>query len=94
MIDAEGWDLPVLRLAVETPASEWILALIVEVNGASASYGISERALQRFMIDADCRPYAYVPDSRKLIPEPSSSGSNVIFLKDRAATEERPVEAS
>jgi len=88
-IDVEGWELPVLRGAVETLAARSMLALIVEVNGASRSYGISEQELQTFLLDNDFRPYAYVPDSRQLIPDPSSPGGNVIFIKNQVALEER-----
>lgn len=81
-IDVEGHELPVLRGAEKTLASESLLAVIVETNGSGVRYGIDDSDLYAFMMKRSFEPHAYRGTSRTLtrVPDKGPLPENTIFL--------------
>ncbi len=90
-IDVEGFESEALRGAAQTLAKPELIALIVEINGACATYGFSARDVEGPLHAAGFRPFAYRPTERRLAPLDAAHArdGNVIFVRDLAAVESR-----
>lgn len=91
-IDVEGHEQAVLEGARQTLSDQRVAAVVMEINGSSARYGLGDDALFTTMRDYGFKPYAYNPVSRKLRNWVSSTG-NVIFIRDDSAATSRVLHA-
>ena len=87
-IDVEGHELSVLKGAERTLNAARLLAVVMEINGSGARYGVSDETLVDRMRSHGFEPYAYDPFDRRLI-DSSLAGGNTIFVRDRKQVEER-----
>lgn len=87
-IDVEGHERAVLRGATRTLADRRLLAVIMEINGSGARYGVDDNELVDVMRDNKFSPYGYDPFARALI-KADRSGGNMIFVRDVEAVSRR-----
>jgi len=87
-IDVEGHELSVLKGAERTLNASALLAVVMEINGSGARYGISDATLVDQMKSHGFKPYAYDPFERRLL-DASLAGGNTIFVRDSKQVEER-----
>ena len=87
-IDVEGHELPVLLGAKRTLSAPALLAVVMEINGSGARYGVSDQALLDQMQVHGFKPYAYDPFERRLI-DASFAKDNTIFIRDQKVVGER-----
>ena len=90
-MDAEGFELNILRGAPETLARPSLQALIVELNGSGGRYGISDDDVHREIAGFGFEPYRYHARTRELTPLDgyNRDGLNTLYVRDRAAVAER-----
>lgn len=90
-IDAEGFELRILRGAPDTLARPSLQALIVELNGSGGRYAISDDDVHREIASFGFEPCDYHVGSRTLTPRGgyNRSGLNTIYVRDRMAVTER-----
>lgn len=95
-MDAEGFELNILRGAPETLARPSLQALIVELNGSGGRYGISDDDVHREVAGFGFEPYQYDARSRALTPLDgyNRDGLNTLYVRDRTAVAERVAAAS
>lgn len=87
-IDVEGHELAVLRSGSDTLRDARLMAVVMETNGSGARYGVSDDALIAVMQECGFAPFGYDPFRRKLTDTVQANG-NTVFVRDRAAVEER-----
>lgn len=87
-IDVEGHELSVLRGAEKTLSAVGLLAVVMEINGSGARYGVGDETLVAQMKAYGFEPYAYDPFDRRLV-DASLAGGNTIFIRDPKLVEER-----
>lgn len=87
-IDVEGHELSVLRGAARTLSAPALLAVVMEINGSGARYGVSDETLLGQMVGHGFKPYAYDSLERRLI-DASYAKDNIIFVRDQKMVEER-----
>ncbi len=95
-MDAEGFELNILRGAPETLACPSLQALIVELNGFGGRYGISDDDVHREIAGFGLGPHGYDARTRALTPLDgyNRDGLNTLYMRDQAAVAERVVAAS
>lgn len=82
-IDVEGYETQVIDGAQQTLASEKLLAIVIEMNGSGARYGLDETALDAALLTRGFAPLSYDPLKRSLIPLPTPNPSgNRIYVRD------------
>ena len=83
-MDAEGFEMKILRGAPATLSSPELSALVVELNGSGERYGVSNADLHEAVTAYDFRAYRYDAVRRRLEPLPSfnSNGLNTLYIKD------------
>ena len=84
-MDAEGFELNILRGAPETLARPSLHALIVELNGSGGRYGINDDDVHREIASFGFEPYRYDARSRALTPLDgyNRDGLNTLYVRDR-----------
>ncbi len=87
-IDVEGHEFSVLRGAERTLSAPELLAVVMEINGSGARYGVSDMCLIDHMQAYGFKPYAYDSFERQLI-DASLAKDNTIFIRNRDMVEER-----
>lgn len=87
-IDVEGHELSVLQGAEKLLASGNLKAVIMELNGSGARYGVSDEELRALMSRNGFAPYRYEPFSRAL-NRGEGAGGNTIFVSDIDFVRER-----
>lgn len=87
-IDVEGHERSVLLGASRTLADPRLLAVVMETNGSSVRYGISDAELVSMMQGTGFSAYGYAPFVRRLI-DASQTDGNTVFVRDRATVESR-----
>jgi FkbM family methyltransferase len=80
-IDVEGHELAVLNGGFNTLSAEALEAVILETNGSSARFGVTDDALFQKMRSFGFESCEYDPFDRRLRPGRSVSG-NTVFVRD------------
>lgn len=90
-LDAEGFELNILRGAPETLARPSLQALIIELNGSGERYGISDDDVHREITSFGFEPCDYNPGTRMLTPMSgyNRNGLNTIYVRDRMKVSDR-----
>ena len=90
-MDAEGFELKILRGAPETLASPSLQAIIVELNGSGGRYEISDDDVHREIARFGFEPCNYHAENRILTSMRgyNRSGLNTIYVRDRVTVAER-----
>lgn len=91
-IDVEGHELAVLKGARSTLSDPGVAAVVMEINGSGARYGVSDAELLAMMRGYGFVPCGYDPFARRLRDWDHSSG-NAIFVRDRNMVEARVIQA-
>jgi FkbM family methyltransferase len=83
-IDAEGYELPVLRGARATLSNTGLHSVIIELNGSGTRYGFDEKEILRLLENSGFKPCAYDPWTRNLssLSTPHREG-NTLFVRDK-----------
>lgn len=86
-IDVEGFESEVIAGAHGLFSSPEQLAVIMELNGSGARYGVDEATLHRQMLEFGYKPHAYDPARRNLVDLQgrNMSSGNTLYLKQTAA---------
>lgn len=87
-IDVEGHELAVLMGGEKTFADTRLLAVIMETNGSSARYGVSDDELIAIMTRHGFSMFGYEPLSRRLVGTNITDG-NTIFVRDKPLVDSR-----
>ncbi|MFN2601740.1 MAG: FkbM family methyltransferase [Gemmatimonadaceae bacterium] len=89
-IDVEGYEMLVLRGAEALLNNDTLLAVVLEMNGSGARYGIDEKEIDELMVRHGFVARSYDPRERKLtpVPNPNPSG-NRIYVRNPADVEQR-----
>jgi FkbM family methyltransferase len=83
-IDVEGHEMAVLKGAETTLANPALLAVIIELNGSGARYGITDADIDAWMINKGFQRCKYSPIDRQLshLGAFSRSGGNTLYVRD------------
>jgi FkbM family methyltransferase len=99
-IDVEGHEMAVLRGAEQTLADPKLLAVIMELNGSGARYGISDANIDAWMTGRGFSRCRYSPLDRQLLQSDHShnhrspkTSSNVLYARDFDALKRRVLTA-
>lgn len=85
-IDVEGYETQVIEGAQHVLASKTLVALVLEMNGSGARYGLDETKLNAALLARGFVPRSYDPMKRSLIPLPTPNPSgNRIYVRDAEA---------
>ena len=87
-IDVEGYEFKVLRGGNNTLSDRRLIAVIIETNGSSERYGVSDAMLIAAMQAHGFAPYGYDPFRRELHERAPANG-NTVFVRDREAVVRR-----
>jgi FkbM family methyltransferase len=89
-IDVEGYEMRVLQGAEALLKNDALIAVILEMNGSGAHYGIDEKEIDKLMVDHGFAARSYDPVQRNLIPVPSPNPSgNRIYVRNITDVEHR-----
>lgn len=89
-IDVEGYEMLVLQGAEGILKKTSLLAVVLEMNGSGARYGIDEKEIDKLMVDHGFIARSYDPHQRQLIPLPNPNPTgNRIYLRNTADVEQR-----
>jgi len=88
-VDVEGFETEVFGGAENTLKNQALQAIIVERNGSGNRYGYDEAALHAQIRQHGFQPCSYAPFARQLRPLNEANEGNIIYIRDRAAAEER-----
>ncbi len=82
-LDAEGFEMNILRGGCRTSANPTLSALVVELNGSGERYGFSDEAVDAEVRGYGFKPYTYAPKPRRLIPMDAynSDGLNTLYVR-------------
>jgi FkbM family methyltransferase len=83
-LDAEGFEMNILRGARLTLANPALSALIVELNGSGLRYGHSDADVHQEIVSYGFQSHTYDPKLRRLTPATSfnSDGLNTLYVRD------------
>ncbi len=90
-MDAEGFELSILRGARETLMQPELQALIIELNESGGRYGVSDDDVHGEIIGFGFEPHAYDAAKRVLtaLDGYNRAGMNTIYIRNLAAVTER-----
>ena len=90
-MDAEGFELSILRGAPETLAAADLQALLVELNGSGGRYGVSDDDVHQEITRFGFEPCSYDARTRMLttLGGFNRHGFNTIYVRSRSAVAER-----
>lgn len=81
-IDVEGFELEVLKGAVQTLADNNLKAIIIEINGSSSAYGSSDIKIHEMLTLNSFYPFTYDPFKRALTKKERFGTFNTIYIRD------------
>ncbi len=90
-MDAEGFELSILRGAPETLMRPELQALIIELNGSGGRYAVSDDDVHREVTGFGFEPHGYDAETRVLtaLDGYNRAGMNTIYIRNRPAVAER-----
>ena len=89
-IDVEGFEKFVLEGGRSFFSSENVSALVIELNGSGASFGVTDNDVHKIITSFGFHPISYEPFSRVVSPlESYELGGNTIYVKDIVSTQRR-----
>lgn len=97
-IDVEGHEMSVLKGAEKTMSSPSLLAVIMELNGSGARYGISDSEIDLWMIQKGFRRCSYSPLNRQLTlsddnGKKSQTSVNILYVRNFEMLHQRVLSA-
>lgn len=83
-IDAEGYEAEILKGAQSMLQSATLRAVVMELNGSGARYGVDEGRLDRDMLDHGFTSCRYDPLTRALVPRETRTPTcgNSLYVRD------------
>ena len=81
-IDVEGYELNVIKGALNTLKKPDLKILIMETNGLSSKYNLNEKEIFSILHKHDFLPFSYSPLKREFKPITDSRYKNTIFIRD------------
>jgi FkbM family methyltransferase len=88
-VDVEGFETEVFAGAEKTLQNPALQAIIVERNGCGNRYGYDEEKLHAQIRSQGFSPFIYEPFGRRMLPIPENSNSNIVYIRDLKAANER-----
>ena len=88
-VDVEGFETEVFAGAEQTLKNPALQAIIIERSGAGNRYGYDEEKLHVHIRSQGFSPYYYQPFERQMRPIPENFNSNLVYLRDLQAANER-----
>lgn len=89
-IDVEGFEKFVLEGGVNFFSNENVSALVIELNGSGASFGVEDNDVHKIITSFGLHPISYEPFSRTISPlESFDLGGNTIYVKDIVSAQRR-----
>jgi len=89
-IDVEGFEKFVLEGGVNFFSNKNVSALVIELNGSGASFGVEDNDVHKIITSFGFHPISYEPFSRTISPlESFDLGGNTIYVKDIVAAQRR-----
>ena len=88
-VDVEGFETEVFAGAAETLKNQSLQAIIIERSGAGNRYGYDEEKLHALIRSQGFKPYYYQPFERQMLPIPENFNSNIVYIRDLKAANER-----
>lgn len=94
-LDAEGFELQILRGAPQTLASATLQAVIIELNGSGGRYGVSDDDVHQEIAKYGFAPCSYDARTRALTRSDgyNRAGLNTLYVRGHAAVAARLAEA-
>lgn len=89
--DVEGWELNVLRGAVNLFEDGRIKAILIEMNGSGENFGFSDADVHNFITQRGFVPVRYDPKNRVIekISFEKRSGANTLYVRELERAVER-----
>jgi len=83
-IDVEGFETEVINGAKKFLVSDFVKAIIIELNGAGNRYGYNEEKIHSYLVGIGFLPCEYDPFTRDLSPKHSlkNDNNNTIYVRD------------
>lgn len=81
-IDVEGFELEVLKGAINTLKSETLKAIIIELNGSGLNYGYKDEDIDILLKSSGFDSYSYNPFDRTLTKAKLHDFDNLIYVRD------------
>ena len=89
-IDVEGYEVNVLKGALNTLKKADLKILLIETNGLSSKYKLNEDDIFSILQEYGFTPYSYSPFERRLIQnDKNTKHDNTIFIRDIEFVETR-----
>ncbi len=93
-IDAEGFEMSVLKGGSHILENPLLLGLIIELNGSCHRYGIEEKDIHQLLVSFGFMPVSYFPFERKLAKLDSFKlNGNTIYIRNEQSIRERLMQA-
>lgn len=88
-IDVEGYEIEVLLGAKDLLNSDYLIGILIEINGSGERFGYSDDHIHQQLLDYGYEPYIYDPRARKINKISSYGTHNTLYLKNIKLVEER-----
>ena len=88
-MDVEGFELHALKGATSVLSNNTLQAMIIELNGSSQRYGITDAEIHEFILSFGFKPYSYKPFLRTLQKMRTYGEGNTIYIKNEKLVSER-----
>jgi len=92
-MDVEGFEWPALQGAKNIFDNHDLKAIIIEINGSGARYGISDDDIHSFLVGHGFNPYEYDPFERSIRELPKYGPYNTIYIRDIGWAKQRATSA-
>jgi FkbM family methyltransferase len=88
-IDVEGFETEVLKGMAIALKTDYLKAVIIELNGSGVRYGYDENNIHKKFLSLGFKAFSYEPFSRILSQLDSHGDNNTIYVKDYSFVLER-----